>query len=364
MPRQTNQTPVTDNTKERARNYVNSVKSRIGREPTFEDMIVDLIESFGYEKTEDTFNAYEKIFKSIGLDTVNSGNIYNKYFNASTIFQSFVDKDFEEEKEMSAIELLFNESKSFIRYVLNPILDRYKWSKAHVLDFLLSLIPSIIILYFLRNEMLIIPIKWSIIGFTTSLGLFLLYKINSYLEDVKNITFNIYKPKNTTIIWSFLGLLIGISFLLTYIIFFLGVFLALPVLTVIFFFYFLIVVIKEMITKKNISDLPHLLYLIGMCLPIYFFFGTLIFGVNYFDGKYCTTVIIESKSNYGEYDLTVEVSGNQLLRIYFPNGGWLDKSHFIPKTVKIEGDGYCSFKDDRGREIHFFLSENEKGSCN
>lgn len=295
-----NQKPVTDNIKQATQNYVNSVKSRIGKEPTFEDMIVDLIETQGYEKTEEIFNVYEKFFKAIGLETVNSGIIYNKYFNAASIYDTCLDEYFEEEKqiiqiykeeqEISAIELLFNESKSFIKYVLNPILDHYKWSKAHILDFLLSLIPSITILYFLRNEMLILassdssittfPMKWSIIGFTTSLGLFLLYKINTYLKDVKNISFDIYKPKNTTIIWSFLGLLIGISLLLTYIIFFLGVFLALPLLTVIFFFYFLIVVIKEMITQKGISDLPHLLYLLGMCLPGYIFFGNIIFGTN------------------------------------------------------------------------------------
>jgi len=294
-----NQKPISESTKEKARNYVNSVKSRIGKEPTFEDMIVNLIETSGYERAEKAFNAYEKFFRAIGLDTTNSGIIYNKYFNAASVYDTCLDEHFEEEKEiievykeekeMSAVELLFNESKSFIKYALNPILAHYKWSKVQVLDFLLSLIPSIIILYFLRNEMLllanldgstIIPMKWSIIGFTTSLGLFLFYKINTYLKDVKNIFFDIYKPKETTIIWSLLRLLMGTSFLLMYIIFFLGIFLALPVLTVIFFFYFLTVVIKEMITKKSISDLPHLLYLLGMCLPGYFFFGNIIFGTN------------------------------------------------------------------------------------
>src|SRR5690554_6509831 len=80
---------------------------------------------------------------------------------------------------------------SFINYAVHPILGNYKLSKSQVLDFLFSLIPSIILLFFLRNEVILLfnkednsyttlSVKWSIIGFVTSLSLLLLYKAYTY----------------------------------------------------------------------------------------------------------------------------------------------------------------------------------------
>ena len=88
-----------------------------------------------------------------------------------------------------------------------------------------------------------------------------------------------------------------------------------------------------------------------------------IFDSGEFDGKYCTVVTIENVDNPGTYDLTVEISDNRLFRIYFPNGGWLDETHFVPKKVIVESDGHCSFEDDRGRNISFFVEQDEKGAC-
>lgn len=113
-------------------------------------------------------------------------------------------------------------------------------------------------------------------------------------------------------------------------------------------------------SNKNSAGTGGLIVLIFL-LVIMFVFGLLI--SNEFDGKYCTIVTIENVDDPGDYNLTVEISDNKLIRIYFPNGGWLDETHFVPKEVIVENDGYCSFEDDRGRHISFFVEQDEKGTC-
>lgn len=108
------------------------------------------------------------------------------------------------------------------------------------------------------------------------------------------------------------------------------------------------------------ADLEKLVLLLIFVSAIIYFVGT---NKGEFDGKYCTVVTIENVENPGDYDLTVEISENRLFRIYFPNGGWLDETHFVPKKVIVESDGHCSFKDDRGRDISFFVEQDEKGAC-
>lgn len=157
-----------------------------------------------------------------------------------------------------------------------------------------------------------------------------------------------------------------LSDIIFYIIVFLVIFLSLPVLTIIFFFYFLCMVIRELVNKKNVFSSLYIWGLMITFFPIYLFFFPLVgFGFNNFDGKYCTEVSIKnSKKDYNTYDLTVEVSKNRLTKIYFPKGGWLDKDNFSRRKVIIKQDGYCSFKDDRGRKISFYLSEYDEGTCN
>lgn len=46
------------------------------------------------------------------------------------------------------------------------------------------------------------------------------------------------------------------------------------------------------------------------------------------------------------YTLEVEVENEELIKIYWNNGGWLDDSHFSP--VDISEEGSASFTDDRG----------------
>jgi hypothetical protein len=65
------------------------------------------------------------------------------------------------------------------------------------------------------------------------------------------------------------------------------------------------------------------------------------------DGIYCAYVKYYNPSTGTKsiYTLNVEVENNQLIIIYFPNGGWLDSSHFQPKDIS---DGNCTFKSDKG----------------
>lgn len=68
----------------------------------------------------------------------------------------------------------------------------------------------------------------------------------------------------------------------------------------------------------------------------------------YLDGAYCADVEYYN-SNTGTrntYTLNVEVEDNELTVIHWPNGGWLDESHFLP--AELESDGSCSFTTDAG----------------
>jgi hypothetical protein len=76
---------------------------------------------------------------------------------------------------------------------------------------------------------------------------------------------------------------------------------------------------------------------------------------------YCATVGYynpntgTSTTNY----LTAMVENGQLVKILFPNGGWLDDSHFTPPD--IDSDGTCSFITDRGYRMSVTLSS--EGPC-
>jgi len=51
---------------------------------------------------------------------------------------------------------------------------------------------------------------------------------------------------------------------------------------------------------------------------------------------------------HSSYELTVEVENDELVRINWPNGGWLDESHFSPE--ELEDDGSVTFTSDKGYE--------------
>ena len=55
----------------------------------------------------------------------------------------------------------------------------------------------------------------------------------------------------------------------------------------------------------------------------------------YNDGNYCAEVEYYNlkTGTHSTYTLPVEVENNKLTVIHFPNGGWLDDSHFTPPTI-------------------------------
>lgn len=68
---------------------------------------------------------------------------------------------------------------------------------------------------------------------------------------------------------------------------------------------------------------------------------------NYTNGDYCATVnyYYGVTGTNSTYTLKVEIEDNQLVKIYWPNGGWLDNSHFNPPDIS---DGQASFESDKG----------------
>lgn len=67
------------------------------------------------------------------------------------------------------------------------------------------------------------------------------------------------------------------------------------------------------------------------------------------DGKYCAEVEYYNPKTGKEstYTLQVQIEEEQLIKIYFNNGGWLDDSHFEP-TYIIDGNG--DFTSYEGKE--------------
>lgn len=67
----------------------------------------------------------------------------------------------------------------------------------------------------------------------------------------------------------------------------------------------------------------------------------------YEDGTYCAEIdyYYSETGTSSTYTLEVEIENNELTIIYWPNGGWLDDSHFSPPDIS---DGEASFTSDRG----------------
>ncbi len=80
----------------------------------------------------------------------------------------------------------------------------------------------------------------------------------------------------------------------------------------------------------------------------------------YSDGEWCADVEYYNPNTGTRhtYTLDVEVDGGELIRIDWPNGGWLDESHFAAEDIS---SGECSFTSDRGYQ--YTVTLNEKGGC-
>lgn len=70
----------------------------------------------------------------------------------------------------------------------------------------------------------------------------------------------------------------------------------------------------------------------------------------YPDGTYCAEVEYYNPNTgtRNTYTLNVEVENNEVTIIHWPNGGWLDDSHF--DSEELDDNGYCSFTSDKGYE--------------
>lgn len=77
-------------------------------------------------------------------------------------------------------------------------------------------------------------------------------------------------------------------------------------------------------------------------------------GCPYEDGKHAATVgyYNPDTGHTATYDLKVHVTNCAVIRIDFPNGGWLDEDH-IPATA-LDRHGHAKLTDDKGRrwEVH------------
>lgn len=81
----------------------------------------------------------------------------------------------------------------------------------------------------------------------------------------------------------------------------------------------------------------------------------------YADGNYCATV---EYYNYttgtrSAYILEVEIENNELTVIHWPNGGWLDNTHFSPPDISY---GSATFTSDRGVDYTVEII-GEEGDC-
>jgi hypothetical protein len=80
------------------------------------------------------------------------------------------------------------------------------------------------------------------------------------------------------------------------------------------------------------------------------------------DGKHCATVEYHNPKtgNTSSYKLSVEILQNELTKLYWPNGGWLDQNHFCCAT--LDHRGHTSFTSDKGQEYQVTLTTYEE--CN
>jgi len=81
----------------------------------------------------------------------------------------------------------------------------------------------------------------------------------------------------------------------------------------------------------------------------------------YKDGTHCAEIeyYYYKTETRSTYTLEVEIEDNELTKIYWPNGGWLDDSHFYPPDIS---DGYATFTSDRGIEYSVKIIGDE-GDC-
>ena len=76
----------------------------------------------------------------------------------------------------------------------------------------------------------------------------------------------------------------------------------------------------------------------------------------YQDGTYCADVTYYNPNTgtRNTYTLAVEIEGNELVKIYWNNGGWLDEDHFYAQ--ELDENGTCSFTSDKGYDYEIEIT--------
>lgn len=79
----------------------------------------------------------------------------------------------------------------------------------------------------------------------------------------------------------------------------------------------------------------------------------------YPDGTYCADIDYYNPDTgtSSTYSLNVEVENNEVTVIKWPNGGWLDSSHF--NSEELDSDGYCSFTTFDGKQYNIQITGSE-----
>ena len=82
---------------------------------------------------------------------------------------------------------------------------------------------------------------------------------------------------------------------------------------------------------------------------------------SYSDGSYCADIEYYNPrtGTNSTYNLTVDIEDGKLVKIYWPNGGWLDESHY--SGVEISDSGDASFESDKGYQ--YTLHINDSNPC-
>lgn len=77
---------------------------------------------------------------------------------------------------------------------------------------------------------------------------------------------------------------------------------------------------------------------------------------DYPDGTYCAEVEYYNPNTgtRSTYDLDVDVENGDLAVIHWPNGGWLDDTHFYPENIS---SGEVEFTSDRGYRYTVILGD-------
>lgn len=79
----------------------------------------------------------------------------------------------------------------------------------------------------------------------------------------------------------------------------------------------------------------------------------------YPDNTYCADIEYYNPhtGTRNTYSLNIEVENNEVTVIHWPNGGWLDSTHFSPE--ELDDSGSCSFSSYDGKHYNIQITGSE-----